>query len=161
MTLVGVNLRSKTAKVKVSAEAAVGSRLPVPHTEHAGEKPLGEASVIVGEFPESVVINGQASIATPGTANGVIAKPGETHMIRFAAKRGQRLLIEVNARRSGSPLDSVIEVLDAKGKPVGRATLRCTARTFVVFRDHDSAAPGIRIENWNELAMDDYVAHRQ
>ena len=63
----------------------------------------------------------------------------------------------MNARRVGSPLDSAIEVLDAAGKPVGRATLRCTARTFVVFRDHDSAAAGIRIETWNDLAMDDYV----
>jgi hypothetical protein len=78
-------------------------------------------------------------------------------LIRFSAKKGQRLMIETNARRIGSPLDSVIEVLDAKGKPVGRATLRATARTFVVFRDHDSASSGIRIENWNELAMDDYL----
>ena len=72
-------------------------------------------------------------------------------------RRAQRLLIEVHARRVGSPLDSTIEVLDAAGKPVGRSTLRCTARTCVVFRDHDSAAAGIRIETWNDLAMDDYV----
>jgi hypothetical protein len=121
------------------------------------EKPLGNASVLVGEFPEVTVEKDQAAIATPGTANGVIGRPGETHTIRFTAKKGERLIIETNARRVGSPLDSVIEVLDSAGKPVGRATLRCTARTFVVFRDHDSAGAGIRIEAWNELAMDDYV----
>jgi hypothetical protein len=118
---------------------------------------LGDASVIVGEFAETSVEKGQAAVATPGTANGVLGKSGETHLVRFHAKKGQRLLIEVNARRAGSPLDPVIDVLDSKGKPVGQATLRATARTFVVFRDHDSAAPGIRIENWNELAMDDYI----
>jgi WD domain, G-beta repeat len=156
VTLVGVNLPARTAIVKVPPEAAVGSRVPVP-LPAKGEKPLGEVSVIVGEFPEATVEKGQAAIATPGTANGVIVKPGEMHAVRFTAKKGERLLIEVNARRAGSPLDPVIEVLDSAGKPVERATLRCTARTFVVFRDHDSGAPGIRIEAWNEFAMDDYV----
>jgi hypothetical protein len=158
VTLIGVNLAHKSAKVKVPADAAIGSRVAVPHAEPAvSERPLGEMSVIVGEFTETIVEKGQAAIATPGTANGIIGKPGETQLVRFSAKKGQRLLIEVHARRAGSPLDSMIDVLDAKGKPVGQATLRATARTFVVFRDHDSAAPGIRIEAWNELAMDDYI----
>jgi WD40 repeat protein len=158
--LIGVNLAMAWGIVHVPANAAIGSRVPIENrAEGAGyvEKPLGDAIVIVGEFPEAIVSNGQAVIATPGTANGIIGKPGEAHAIRFTAKKGQRLIIETNARRIGSPLDSVIDVLDAKDKPVGRATLRATARTFVVFRDHDSAAPGIRIENWNELGMDDYL----
>ncbi|HKA07715.1 MAG TPA: WD40 repeat domain-containing protein, partial [Gemmataceae bacterium] len=156
VNLVGVNLGASTATVKVPADAAIGSRVPIPLPD-MGEKPLGSASVLVGEFPEVTVEKDQAAIATPGTANGVIRRPGETHVVRFRAKKGERLIIETNARRAGSPLDSAIEVLDSAGKPVGRATLRCTARTFVVFRDHDSAGPEIRIEAWNELAMDDYV----
>ena len=51
----------------------------------------------------------------------------------------------------------MIEVLDAAGKPVPRALLRCTAKTYTTFRDHDSAGPGIRLEAWNELAIDDYL----
>src|SRR5206468_1499390 len=69
----------------------------------------------------------------------------------------QPLVVEVEARRLGSPLDSVIEVLDAAGHPVPRAVLRCQAKTFVTFRDHDSAGGGIRMDTWNEFAMDDYV----
>jgi dipeptidyl aminopeptidase/acylaminoacyl peptidase len=156
VTLVGVNLPAKTATVKVASDAPVGSKVPVPLVAPY-DGPLGDASVIVGEFPEITVQTGQAAIETPGTANGVIAKPGETHLIRFPAKKGQRLIIETNARGAGSPLDSVIEVLDESGKPVERATLRCVTRTVVVFRDHDSVGGGIRIENWNDLAMDDYV----
>jgi WD40 repeat protein len=155
VTLVGVNLPSTAAAVKVPADAAIGSRVPVPLAK--GEKPLGDASVVVGEFPEVTVQKGQATISSPGTANGVIGKPGEAHLVRFAAKKGQRLLIETNARRVGSPLDSVIEVLDDAGKPVERATLRCVTRTYIVFRDHDSAGGGIRIENWNDLTMNDFV----
>jgi hypothetical protein len=156
VTLVGVNLPATTATVKIPANAAVGSKIPVPLTAPL-EKPLGDASVIVGEFPEVTVAQGQATIETPGTANGVIGRAGETQHVRFAAKKGQRLIIETNARRAGTPLDSVIEILDASGKPVERVTLRCTTRTFVVFRDHDSVGGGIRIENWNDLAIDDYL----
>jgi hypothetical protein len=35
--------------------------------------------------------------------------------------------------------------------------LRCTAKTSVTFRDHDSRQGGIRLDAWNELAIDDYV----
>jgi len=164
VTLVGVNLPVKTATVRIPADFSwfevvapkVGTRIPVPFPPNV-EKPLGDGTVIAGEFWQALVERGRATIAAPGTADGVIEKPGEEHLIRFAAKKGQRLIIEVNARRIGSPLDSVIDVLDGQNKPVERATLRCTARTCVVFRDHDSAGPGIRIEAWNELAMDDYV----
>src|SRR4029079_2933270 len=55
------------------------------------------------------------------------------------------------------PVDPVIEILDSQGKPVPRALLRATAKTFTVFRDHDSSGPGIRIETWNDLAIDDYL----
>jgi hypothetical protein len=51
----------------------------------------------------------------------------------------------------------VLEILDAAGRPLPRATLRCLARTYVTFRDHDSNSTGIRIETWNELAVNDWM----
>src|SRR5207244_7672538 len=76
---------------------------------------------------------------------------------RIRAKKGQQLVVEALARRAGSPVDPVIEILDEGGKPVPRAVLRATAKTYTVFRDHDSAGSGIRIEAWNDLAIDDYL----
>jgi hypothetical protein len=35
--------------------------------------------------------------------------------------------------------------------------LRSVSRTFTTFRDHDSSGPGIRIETWNDLAINDYL----
>jgi hypothetical protein len=93
----------------------------------------------------------------PGTANGRIGRRGATDTWGFSAKKGQRLIVEVHARRLGSPLDSVLEILDAHGRPLQQAVLRCLARTYVTFRDHDSANTGIRIENWAELAINDYM----
>lgn len=149
----GVNLSAHESTVEVPAAATVGSRVPLT-LKGSTEAPLGELSVIVGEFPE---VAGNAPIPVPGTANGTIEKPGDTNSWRFTAKKDQPLIVEVNARRIGSPLDSFIEILDSKQQPVGRASLRCVARTFVTFRDHDSNQPNIRIETWNELAMGDYV----
>jgi hypothetical protein len=151
----GVNLGGvRNVALKVPADAAVGSRLPI-HVSTPLGTPLGKPTVVVGEFAE--VRSTSELLPTPGTANGVLDKPGAANTWRFSARKGQQLLVEVNARRLGSPLDSVIEILDAQGQPLPRATLRCLARTYVVFRDHDSAGPGIRIETWGELAVNDYL----
>ena len=152
----GVHLGpNRTVHLKAPADAAAGARLPVPLTTPNGP-PLGDLSVLVGEFPEVTAVDG-AVLPAPGTANGRIDKPGATTVYRFTAKKGQTLFLEVNARRLGSPLDSTIEILDGQGKPLPRATLRCLSKTYVVFRDHDSAGSGIRIETWTDLATDDYL----
>jgi hypothetical protein len=175
----GVNLGElKSVKVKVPADAAPGSRLPVAVSTPNGP-PLGNPTVVVGEFPE--VVSGRSFVvramtpdrrclscvprgmtenlvlAVPGTGNGIIDRPGATEEWHFPAKKGQQLIVEVHASRLGSPLDSFVEVLDAEGRPVPRAVLRSVSRTFTVFRDHDSSGPGIRIETWNDLAINDYL----
>jgi hypothetical protein len=154
--LEGVNLGdARSVKVKVPADAAVGSRLPVAVSTPDGP-PLGSPTVVVGEFPD--VVSGRCDeLPVPGTANGSIDRPGATEEWRFAAKKGHRLILEVHARRLGSPLDSYMEILDAPGRPLPRAVLRCLSRTYTTFRDHDSSGPGIRLESWNDLAMDDYL----
>lgn len=151
----GVNLSGvKTVRVK-AGDAAVGTKLPVAVATPNGPA-LGSPTVVVGEFAE-IPHGTNIMLPVPGTANGRIDGPGMTETWRFHAKKGERLIVETNARRLGSPLDSVIEIIDAKGQPVPRATLRAVAKTYVTFRDHDSAGSGIRIETWNELAINDYL----
>jgi hypothetical protein len=156
----GVNLgplAGQPITVNVPADAALGSRVPVP-LPAGGERPLGNTSVMVGEFP-AVVIDPVAGgeLHVPGSADGILTKSGDGQTVRFPAKKGERLIVEVLARRAGSPVDPVLEILDAAGKPVPRATLRATAKTYVAFRDHDSAGSGIRLETWNDLAINDYL----
>src|SRR6185436_10818061 len=47
----GVFLDTNRVKVKAPADAPLGSKITVPVTSSKG-KPLGQKSVIVGEFPE-------------------------------------------------------------------------------------------------------------
>jgi hypothetical protein len=98
-----------------------------------------------------------ALLAWPVTVNGRLGEPGARQEFRFAARKGQPVVIEVNARRLGSELDSVVEVLTAEGKPVERAAARAVWETFTVLAERDSANRGIRIQNWNGLAVGDYV----
>lgn len=56
----------------------------------------------------------------PVTINGRIDQPGDRDFFAFSAAAGQELVIEVRARRLGSPLDSVIAVLDSKGAVAAR-----------------------------------------
>lgn len=156
----GVNLgavQGMQIKVTVSAAAAPGARIPITLPQ-LFERPLGEAFVVAAEFP-SVVMDpaSGAELRVPGSADGILTKTNEAQIARFTTKKGEKLVVEVLARRAGSPVDPFIEILDDTGKPVQRAVLRCTAKTYSTFRDHDSASTGIRLETWNELAIDDYL----
>lgn len=165
--LFGVHLGPQpTVQLVAQPDAPVASRLPVHFATTQGSA-LGNRSIVVGEYPEVVAplqvlqksagVSELGEVPVPGVANGCLLRHGDAHLWRFTARRGQRLIIEVEARRLGSSLDSVIEILDGNRQPVPRAVLRSVARTFTTFRDHDNVTPGIRIEDWRELAINDYL----
>jgi hypothetical protein len=108
----------------------------------------------IGEHPE-VEAAATKKLNLPVTVNGTIQN--KSHEFRFDAKKGQEIVFEVTARRLGSKLDSVVEVLHADGKPVERATIRPVWETIIALRDHDSASRGIRIQSWNAMKVGDYV----
>ncbi len=145
----GVFLPKRTIAMTAPADAKPGQLMSVP----VGAGVLGKAQIVGGEFPE---VSG-GKIPVPGTANGRIQADNQKDLWSFAAKKGQPLIVEVNARRLGSRLDSIIEILDKDDQPVPRAVLRSQAKTNVTFRDHDSAQGNIRIEAWSELGVNDYL----
>lgn len=78
----------------------------------------------VSPFP-NVLINGQTpdrehamqvDIQPPFALNGIISLQGEQDWYRFPAAKGVPLEVNVYARQLRSPLDSVIEVFDVKGR---------------------------------------------
>ena len=77
----------------------------------------------------------------PFTLNGTLRGP-ERDMFRLSAKAGEKRVIEVEARRSGSAIDPLLEILDANGRVIARSEdaplLGLDARVEVVFpRDGD------------------------
>jgi hypothetical protein len=153
----GVFLGKSDLEVDVPVPSVeIGSMVAVPLP--TTPPPLGAPKLVVGEFPDHLFEPpskaGPRAMTIPGTLNGFVA--AET-ACTISARKGERLLLEVQARRLGSPLDSVLEILDAKGNLVPRALLRCQAKTYVTFRDHDSVTPKIRLEHWSELGVNDLL----
>ena len=124
---------------------------------------FNEVKLAVGAEPEVDASTSNSSldvaqqVSAPVTLNGKLAKPGSAAYFKFHAHPGEKLILEVAARRLGSDLDSFLEVLDAKGKPVQRATVRSTWETATTLSERDSAGAGMRILAWTDLKPGDYM----
>jgi len=57
-------------------------------------------------------------IRPPLVVNGRIGQAGDCDVFRFHGRGGGRIVVEVVARRLGSPLDSVLELADAAGRRI-------------------------------------------
>jgi hypothetical protein len=103
---------------------------------------------------------GPQTLTVPSTVNGRLSggidAPDED-LFRFGARKGQRFVIEVEAQRFGSLLDSVVEVLDANGKPIPRAIARAIHATATTLSDRDSASTGLRLVSPDGFAVGDWV----
>lgn len=99
-------------------------------------------------------------IAVPARVSGVIHQEGSTDRdcYRFAAVRGQTLIVEITAERNKSPLDSVVEILDESGQPVLRTQLQAVRDSWFTFRGKDSStADDFRVFYWQEMELNDFL----
>jgi hypothetical protein len=165
----GVNLGG-AAQVAVQPPLLAEGWTTVPLVENgAAERPINEVKLAVGNEPEILEHEPNNSVAQaqpvslPVTINGRIdggaeqgSSPDEDYF-RFHARKGEKLSIDVAAARLGSRLDSVIEVLDAAGNPIPRATVRCLNQTTTTLADRDSRTTSIRLVSTSELLEGDYL----
>ena len=158
VSLTGFNLGAAKVDVKGEPSPEAESALLLRPKVAAG-KTFNRLKLAVDSEPEVESTGKNLSVAaaqpieTPVTINGRLTA-GENDF-RFKARKGDKLVLEVNANRLGSPLDSMLEVLDAKGQPVERATIRCELATAVTLNDPSSGGSGIRILSWNGMAVGD------
>lgn len=117
--------------------------------------------------------NGHSILAIPGDVHvateksptlkvndagvGRFTRKSEIHEFQFAARKGQRMIVETYARRLGRNVDTAIEITDEKSQPVTNVTLRKVADTLIAFRDHASTIKGIRLTQWPDFQMGNYV----
>ncbi len=160
--LEGVHLASPSAKIR--SDGPPGSVVPIQPAQADGRPASSGRSVVVAEGEQKAEAadlpdepKGALAITWPGGASGRIERNGDIDLFRFEAKKGRRVIVEVFGRRLGSPIDPVVEVLDARGQPVPRAVLRPVEETNVAFRDHASSIRSIRLTKWDELRMGDYL----
>jgi hypothetical protein len=81
-------------------------------------------SYVVGALPEAAETepNDTAAAAQkvtlPVVINGRIGQPGDVDAFRFDGRAGEEVVAEVMARRLNSPMDAMLQLVDAAGKVV-------------------------------------------
>ncbi len=101
------------------------------------------------------------TIATPAEVTATIGtneSPADEDWYRFTAKAGETWSLEINAARQKSPLDSVIEVRDAKGEPIEQVRLQAMRDSYFTFRGKDSdTSDDFRVFAWQEMQLNEYL----
>ncbi len=68
------------------------------------------------------------------------------------------MVLEINAARNKSPLDSKLEILDAAGKLVPRVVLQAVRSSYFTFRGHNSTdLNDFRLSDFADMELNQYV----
>ena len=156
-------------RIYAGPQAHLASLLPLP-------TPPGPSTVRklaeLERYPQVVeaepndALSAAQKLAIPSTVTGRVrasssggdgAARTDHDVFRFTARKGQSLVFDVTAQQLGSPLDSIVEVFGADGRPVPRAILRSLAQTEIALNDPDSGRRSMRLAAWNEIATNDYL----
>jgi hypothetical protein len=131
----------------LAADAPLGRQELRARTAAGYSNPIGFEVGDLPELRESEPNNTpeKANAATGAVAiNGRIEKAGDVDLFRFRSPSDQRWVVEVFARRFGSPLDALLTLQDAQGK--------------VLQRNDDASGPDARIE-FDAKKDTDYLLH--
>ncbi len=156
VTLSGFNLPS-SQKARKMVPTAPGD-FPL-NLDPALFRLRGDLNVSVVDQPlvREVEPNDSSANATPlpvpGLAVGRLAAGDKEDWFRFSARAGELLVVESAAEQLGSPLDTKLEIRDAEGRPVLRTILQAVRASAVTFRGIDSTTVDCRVENWEEMEL--------
>lgn len=134
----------------VTSTPLTGDPIPPLASESAPMQTIDEAE------PNDAFAQAQA-ISLPATVNGKFMAAGDRDLFRFEAKAGQVWILETNAARNKSLADTKLEVLTPDGRPVQRLVLQAVRETFNEFRPIDSNGPDIRLKNWEEMDLNQFL----
>jgi hypothetical protein len=177
--LIGFNLPPGT---KTTVKAGGSGEMEVP-VDPEKVRARGKLKVIVNEGPELVEAEPNdlpelaMKIAVPSAINGRIwsgdgpsptssaiprltgtSRPRpDVDFFQFQAKANQPLILETDAARRGSPIDTKLEILHPDGRPVERLLLQAVRDSHITFRGIDSNTDDLRVENWQEMELNQFL----
>lgn len=121
------------------------------------DKPMNEAA----EAEPNNGLENATPLTLPVKITGLVNDEpagADEDWFRIQAKAGEQWVLEVDAARSKSMLDSVVEIRDGHGAPVPRVVLQAVRDSYFTFRGKDSAASGdFRLQNWEEMELNEYL----
>lgn len=169
--LLGYNLPLKSS-VKFKAEKVAEMDVPLDLDKFRSRKAL---KVLATDGIEALEVEpnnspGEANkMRNPGTMNGRIWSENigsskmsrdvfhDVDLFQFDAKASQILVVEMEAARRGSPIDTRIEILHVDGTQVERVLLQAVRDSHINFRPVDANTPDIRVENWTEMELNELM----
>ena len=130
-----------------SGDLTRGDVPPIDSAEREPNNSPSAANAISTESVTSGVISAVAAGAEP-----------DADCFRFHATAGQQLVLEINAARSKSPLDSKLEVLTAAGEPIPHVVLQAVRTSYYTFRGHNSTdLNDFRMHAASDIELNEYV----
>lgn len=114
---IGIGLQQTTQEVVIPSDA--GKRIPFPHTRDIWLEPSDLEELLEQEpndTPETATAAGSGTVL-----NGRIQTPGDLDIWRLEMRKETPLDLDLRAARLNSPLDSVLTIHDADGRPVAES----------------------------------------
>lgn len=119
--------------------------------------------VYVDQFPDVTEREPNGSpgeaqaVELPAVLVGRIDSAGDGDRFRFDAKRGQTLVIEVQAGRAGSPLDATVTLFDASGREVRANNDHNGADPFIAYDVPEDGSYALEIRDLQYRGGGDYA----
>jgi hypothetical protein len=162
--LLGFNLLPNSS-VHIKAGASGEIEVPVDSEKFRSRRAL---KVAVNDTPELIEVEPNDSpahamkIPVPSVVDGRIwstnqSSSADVDLYNFEARSGQTLVIETDAARRRSPIDTKIEILYPDGKPVEQILLQAVRDSHVTFKPIDSVTDDLRVENWQEMELNQFM----
>lgn len=148
--MMNVPLDTKALRFRSKPVMRVSSMAQANEIE--GNDDISKAQIVTAP----VMVNGMLTMSEVSSVSSGGRLPDTDHFA-FDAKRGQTWIIETLADQAGSPADTKIEVLDAKGALVPRVMLQAMRDSYNNFRSVDANNPDIRLQNWEEMELNEFV----
>ena len=145
-------------ELELPKDAKTGATLTVITPK--GESPsytllIGDQTPIVSDKEDNGGFNSAQAIPIPAAVEGTISAERDVDVFRFEGKKGDKVKMEIEAARFGSPVDAILTLSDDRGRivaaiddvdgnadPVLSITLPRDGRFFISLIDaHDLGGP--------------------
>ncbi|MFO1096122.1 MAG: WD40 repeat domain-containing protein [Planctomycetaceae bacterium] len=155
-------MNGSLASLPISA-ASASSTQTVAAVAAVAVKTNGDLAAVAEQEPNNDPASAM-TVTAPTKISGLIQRADanspapDADVFRFTARAGEEWVLDIDAARSGSKLDSFVEVLTADGQRIERVLLQALRDSYFTFRGKDAdQADDFRIFNWQEMQVNDLL----
>jgi hypothetical protein len=170
----GIGIDQRTGAITVARSNGTLANYPLGSASETTRSAVKARGVQVVPIAEQALVNANELepndaiadamlVQVPAKITGLVQptradQQQDIDLYRFVAKAGQEWVIEVNAARQKSPVDSRVEVLDLQGHSIPRVMLQAIRDSYFTFRGKDSdTSDDFRVFNWQEMEINELL----